>query len=72
MKNLQVDTVGTEKGTCASMGAPRSPKGGEEQSGEKGCGRRRAARQWGTHANGGRGRAKTGLHANAPSTQMGQ
>ncbi len=28
MKILQVDTVGTEKGACASMGAPRLLKGG--------------------------------------------
>src|SRR6266704_3485978 len=55
MKILQVDIVGTEKGVCASMGAPRSPKGGEERTGEKGRGRRRAARQRGTRGEG-RGR----------------
>ena len=54
MKILQVDTVGTEKGACASMGAPRLLKGGEERTGEKGCGRQRAAFQWGEgpHENG--------------------
>ncbi len=64
MKILQVNTVGTERGACASMGALRSPKGGEERTREKGHGRRRAVRQWGTHANGGRGCMKTGSHAN--------
>ena len=36
MKILQVDTVGTEKGACVSMGALCLPKGGEERSGGRG------------------------------------
>src|SRR6266702_1655945 len=68
MKLLQVDTVGTEKRAGASMGAPRSPKGGEERTGEKGRGRRRAARQRGTPWEGPR---EKGVACECPSRANG-
>src|SRR6266702_4700558 len=68
MKILQVDTVGTEKGVCASMGAPRSPKGGEERTREKGRGRRRATRQRGTR---GEGPRENGVACECPSRANG-
>ncbi len=64
MKILQVDIVGTEKGVCASMGAPRSLKGGEEQTREKGHRRRRAVCQWGMQ---GEGPHENGVACECPS-----
>src|SRR6266571_3382805 len=68
MKILQVDTVGTERGACAAMGAPRSPKGGEERTGEKGRRRRRAACQRGTW---GEGPRENGVACECPSHANG-